>query len=137
MSNGSDGVFTATISLVGLALVVILAFVSLAAAGVLGVGFLIYTGIKLYENSEAVMERKERQRTHQLFEQVRRSTPQVPDVKEVAQHIYDTSLTNLPEPLADSILQAVMDIYNAETFVEPLQPPPLICHSIEGAKYRD
>lgn len=99
---------------------------------VIAVGAVLIGGVYYYFHSPAYLEKKAREHTHALYQEARaRYQPETP---------HDLALgivRALPEtPLAEAIGQAALEIIRSEG-IAAIPEPPLICHSVEGARYRD
>ena len=125
------------VGIVFLALLVLLAFFALWIAIPLAVLFVIYKIYHLYQNSDTVQERKAQEHTHDLYQRALGITSQVPSRDDFIAQVCQGLPENLPDDFIYAVMQASLDLYDAEEFLRPLQKPPPICNTIEGARYRD
>lgn len=132
--NDDTGQFV--ISIVGLAaLITLILFFFLSAAILLpfiALGFALFGGVYYYYHSPQYLEHKAREHTHALYQEaLKHYTAQDPHV--LAAEI----ISAIPEtPLALEIGRVAVEIIEQEN-IAAVPRPPLICNSIEGARYRD
>jgi len=115
----------------------VLGVITLSAAIVLAPFYWAYNIFMSFRNSEAIQEKKARKRTHALYEEAKNLTSAVPDKEPFVQIVYDRIPEDIPDDLDQALLYACIGLYNCEEFGTELPPPPLVCNSIEGARYRD
>lgn len=125
--------FQSTLGLVALVLLLLLSIVVtplfLGGAG-------IYIGVRLYLQSPARLERLARNETilmynHALAGAVRLSEAEI-----------DAALSrqwpvDMPEPLRIQLLEVGRSLFADEVLNPDVPPPPAVCNTIEGARYRD
>ena len=92
---------------------------------------------KLKIDSPAAKERKAREHTHQLYQEVKNSFRSIPEAEDFGIEIYKRIPDTLPEALEEQLVMRALDIYDAEAFESDIPKPPAVCNSLEGAKYRD
>lgn len=128
----NDGIFgIAGLAIVGTIIVFTFVFSALALPFI-GVGAVLLGGVYAYYHSPAYRERKAREHTHTLYEEAR-ARYRAEDPCELAASIVE----ELPEtPLAYDIGQAILAIIEEE-HLAAIPEPPLVCDSLEGARYRD
>jgi len=120
-----------------LAAVVLLFYSFLFALPVIGVGVAGWLAYKWRHNSASALERKAREHTQALYREALAMTPRIPDREEWELQILRRLPGDLPNGIIDAMLQAALDLYDLERFDSQLPPPPLVCNSVEGARYRD
>lgn len=125
---------------VPVAILVIAIFAGFYILILVAVGGAFWLAWKLYQNYEhspARQEERARSEAQQLYEAVRaRERPPLDKItfgKGVARHIR----TNVPDVVFEAAIEAALEIYDAEDMRGDIPPPPPICNSIEGARYRD
>ena len=126
---------------------VILAFAGLAiehfpvALALCGLALLWFC-FAAWKNSDAQKEKRARRRTHALYKAVLKSHGLDPSVDQEehrlnwVKNIY-RALPDVAEPVMDELIHAAAALYDEEEFFEPVSPPPAVCNSLQGAKYRD
>lgn len=122
--------------IVGLAVVgtiIVFTFVfSALALPFIGVGAVLLGGVYYYFHSPAYREKKAREHTHALYEEAR-AKYRAAEPEELAASIVE----ELPEtPLAYEFGEAILAIIEEE-HLAAIPEPPLVCDSLEGARYRD
>ncbi len=133
----ADDAIGIIVSFALLTLAIILAFFILWIAIPLGVIAAIYCGYVLYQQSPAVKERKAKKHTHDLYNVATQHGSVVPDKMEFGRRVYKLMPEGLPDNVENDMLAAALTLYDAELFAVEIPPPPAICNSIEGARYRD
>jgi hypothetical protein len=101
------------------------------------VAALIFVTYKIVVNSNMLKEYKARRHTQELYERACSVTSSIPDREDFVDEIHNRLPTDLPEPVVDALLSAARHLYDLERFDSQIPPPPAICNSIEGARYRD
>lgn len=99
--------------------------VPVVAASIIG-----YGAYRRWRSSPKVREREAREHTLTLYEQARHRTGMV-----------KTDLTslvrNVPSHYREPVLICALELLKDDYVGDDLPPPPAICNSIEGARYRD
>ena len=110
-------------------------FVLISAAFVLpfiGVGAVLWGGVYYYYHSPAYLEKKAREHTQGLYRDAL-ARYQSQDAQLLAADMVE----RIPEtPLAYEIAMVAIEIVKKEG-IAAIPEPPLVCNSIEGARYRD
>jgi hypothetical protein len=137
-SSSESDVFGAALNIIALGLILLIAFVAFWLAVVLGILFLAFKIYQISQNTNQALERKAREQTQALYEQIKALAPTVMNPEEFADTIFDRLPDIDDTALRGAMLDGLLWFYETEDFgrYEPL-PPPAICHSIEGAEYRD
>jgi hypothetical protein len=120
----------------GMVLLIIFSLFWLAIpVGIIVACFVLY---RIYQNSDEVQERKARALTYQLFEDTKALRPAIPTQEEFTQKVNNAFSGLKSTSLREALIEATLAIYEQEGFdvASPL-PPPTVCRSIEGARYRD
>lgn len=134
MARGNDTVAESLLFLsIALALILLLAMV---LTPVLLVAVPAYVGFRLYRDSPTRLERLARKETMVLYEHARAGQAQLTD------HEIDAALArhwppDTPEPLRIQLLQIGRAILDDEGLLPDIPPPPVLCNTVEGARYRD
>lgn len=133
-----DDVGTAFFGLVGLAVLVLGLITAFWLAIPVAAILCIYAGYRMYQNSDAVQERKARELTEALYAKTKTLAPKIPDKEDFARQVYRTLPSVVSESLNDALIAATLDLYDLEGFERHgPNPPPSVCNSIEAARYRD
>ena len=135
--SSSNDLAEGVVSLTVLALIILLAFFFFWFALVIGALFLVYAVFRLYQNSAAVKERKAREHIFALYEQARAIQSAALTTPEFLKKIADNLPSNLPDDILKVALETARELYEAEGFGTELEKPPIVCDSIEGARYQD
>ena len=136
MSSPDADVEGAVLFVVGCFGLALLTVSLLFALPVIVVGFGGWALYRWRTSSPAVLERREREHIESLYNEARRITPDTLSKQEFGTHVYE-ALSPLPDALENAFIAVALDLYDAEEFAEPLQKPPPICNSMEGARYKD
>jgi hypothetical protein len=133
----SDKDFSAVFGIVIAAAVIALAtyaFVfAIPLALAIGAGYAIHWS---KNKSPAAQERKAREHTQQLYQSAKALTPNARDPDAFAHEV----LSRLPathEAIRLALGTTAASLYEKEYPAGALPPPPPVCNSIEGARYRD
>jgi hypothetical protein len=98
----------------------------------------VYAGHRIYQNSDAVQERKAHELTHRLYSETKALAPQIPEKEDFATQVCDAMPVIASASLENVLIVASMEIYEFEGFERHgPNPPPTVCNSIEAARYRD
>jgi len=89
-----------------------------------------------YQHSDAVLERKARERTHALYEEAK-SRHKPLDKVEFGKGFARLLREDVPEPVLDAAIEAGLDMYDVEGWGADIAAPPPQANSMEGARYRD
>lgn len=117
------------------AVAIFAAFVAIPLFIVL-LGYFAYRVYDYHQNSPAVLERKARERTHALYlEAHARMTPA--DKVKFGKGVVALLRSDIPEPVLDAAIVASLDMFDVEGWGANIPDPPVVCNSIEGARYRD
>jgi hypothetical protein len=116
-------------------LVVTLAVLAFVALPFALVGVAIAIAALAYFRSGSYREKKAREHTHQLFAAAKARFGEALDEESFLDGIRRL-LPDLPDEVRTEFLTVALILYDREGFAE-LRPPPEICNSIEGARYRD
>lgn len=126
ISAGVAGAFAFAIIFVGIFLIIPLTVVVIIFGG-----WWLYDR---YQHSDAVMERKARERTHELYEKALAHQP--PDKIEFGKGFAEDLLDG-PDDVVSAAIEAGLDMFDVEGWGFGVPPPPAVANSIEGARYRD
>jgi len=94
----------------------------------------IFAGTYYYYHSPSYKEQQARQHTHELYDRVKDRFGNTLSQEDFLARVYRA--LNLPDAVRHEFLGAALAIYEEEGFAD-LRPPPAICNSVEGARYRD
>lgn len=87
--------------------------------------------------SPAALERKAKEHTQMLYEAAVARGRDLPDDDAFLDGVLETLPADLPDDLRWAVLMATKSLYDAELFHVDIPPPPAVCNSLEGARYRD
>ena len=128
----------AFLSLTALGLLLLLVFSLFWLAIPVGLVLCCFFAYCMYQNSDAVQERKARELTHQLYRDTKRLAPKIPDKVAFGTEVYSRFPHVASLSLDDALIAATLDLFDREDFdTGGPHPPPSVCNSIEGARYRD
>ncbi|MFV0410747.1 MAG: type IV secretory system conjugative DNA transfer family protein [Paracoccus sp. (in: a-proteobacteria)] len=99
-------------------------------------GVVGYVSFRLYRDSPARRERLARKETEILYRHAiaGAGVPSEADIDTALRHHWPAGT---PEPLRTDLLAIGREIFAAEDLSPDVPPPPAICNSVEGARYRD
>lgn len=138
MSSGFDEGINEGIALIVTAAGIALLFVSVFfAIPVIAAGFGGWCYYRWQFKSPAALERQAKEHTRELYQAAINQNRNVPDKIDWGKGIYRAMPSNIPEDLADLMLESALTLYDVENFDVEIPPPPTVCNSIEGARYRD
>lgn len=130
---------------------VFLNLVYLGLFGTVAIGLLVFSAFLLpfflvgggiafsawrYYHSPKYLEQKAKEHTHRLYQLAQAKFGRSYTKEEFGSAVYKRMHKGTPEDLDDELLSIALTLYDEEHF-NALLPPPDICNSIEGAKYRD
>lgn len=136
MSSSDADVRGAVLLVIGCAGLTLLTISFVFALPVMIIGFGGWAFYRWYTNHPSVCERREREHLHSLYREAKRTTPTMLSKEEFGGELY-RDVPQLPDALETVLLRVALDLYDAEEFAEPVRPPPPICNSMEGARYKD
>ena len=96
----------------------------------------IYVATRLYLESPRRKERIARQHTIELYEMATRSLIGSQSF-DLERHLGQYLADDIPETVRRQLIAIGVDIFAAEGLTVDIPPPPPICNSLEGARYRD
>lgn len=98
----------------------------------------VFIGSAIYKHYHSPQKQEERvaEQTRLLYMKAKAHFDPVLDKHDFGGAVYERTPSILPDKLADNLLVMALELYDLESFNE-LPPPPAICNSIEGARYRD
>lgn len=93
-------------------------------------------GIRLYRQSPARLERLAREETETLYRHAQAGQAQLSDA-EIEDALMRHWPPDTPEPLRVQLAQIGRAILDDEGLTPEIPPPPALCNTVEGARYRD
>lgn len=134
-ADGAVGIVIAAIACVTLVLVAVIGLVALP----IGIGaFITYKLYLVYYYSDSYQEKRAREHTCDLYRSAQRTSDALPNEAEFVDGVLSRlRLEHVPTNLRHDLIDATRAFYKAERFRSEIPPPPAVCNSIEGAKYRD
>jgi len=99
-------------------------------------GIVAYVGYRLYTESPARLERIARQETETLYNHALAGTVQLSDA-EIDAALGQHWPVDLPASLRIQLLDVGRAIFEQEGLMPDVPPPPALCNTVEGARYRD
>ncbi|MFC3615619.1 type IV secretory system conjugative DNA transfer family protein [Lutimaribacter marinistellae] len=133
----SRGVFEETAGLflvfaiVGTLLLIAIFITPIAIAGIVA-----YVGYRLYTESPARLERLAREETETLYRHALAGTVELSDV-EIDDALSRHWPPDLPGALRVQLLDVGRRLFEQEGLSPEVPPPPALCNTVEGARYRD
>ena len=124
----------------GLVISVIIVGVLLMAALMITPVFLLgaggYVGIRLYLESPARAERLAKEETMRLYQHAMSGRVGLSD-HEIGQALSASWPASTPDPLRIQLLDVGRALFKAEGLSPDIPPPPVLCNTVEGGRYRD
>ncbi|MCE8540137.1 ATP-binding protein [Ruegeria pomeroyi] len=99
-------------------------------------GIVAYVGYRLYSESPARLERIARAETEKLYAHALAGTVELTDV-EIDDALSRHWPPDLPKSLRLQLLDVGRRLFEQEGLSPEVPPPPALCNSVEGARYRD
>jgi len=99
-------------------------------------GAALYVGIRLYRESPQRLERLARKETMLLYEHALAGTVRLSD-DEIHTALAHHWPTDLPEALKIQLLEIGVALFEQEGMLPEIPPPPALCNTVGGARYRD
>lgn len=138
MSGRNDDTAGFVVAIIGLAAIITAVIIFMMTAAILlpliAAGTALFGGAYYYFHSPAYLEKKAREHTLALYHSAR-AQYQSGSPEELALQLVD-SLPEAPATLIQAIGIAAWEIVEQDG-VAVLPEPPVICNSVEGARYRD
>ncbi|MDU8913929.1 type IV secretory system conjugative DNA transfer family protein [Aestuariicoccus sp. MJ-SS9] len=134
MARGNDTIADSLLFLsIALALVILLAMI---LTPIMLIAVPAYVGFRLYRESPARLERLAREETELLYRHALAGQAKLTDAE------VDAALSNFwppdtPEPLSLQLLEVGRALLDDEGLLPEIPPPPALCNTVEGARYRD
>jgi len=122
------------------AIMVALLYFAVAAVFAIPVALVCWGGWLAYKwqtNNPTALEKKAKVHTRELYLAAKEQFGEPLSKEEFGQLVYRKTDHNLPDELADNLIEAALDLYDWEELEEGLPSPPAVCNSLEGARYRD
>ena len=134
MSNGPieefGGLFL-VFAIVGTLLMITVFVTPIAIAGIVG-----YVGYRLYTENPARLERLARAETETLYNHALAGSVQLTD-EEINAALGQHWPADLPATLRVQLLDVGRAVFEQEGLTPDVPPPPALCNTVEGARYRD
>ena len=111
-------------------------FIAFVVTPIALVGIPSYVIFRLYRESPRRLERLAREETEALCRHALAGTVQLSD-EEVDAALARHWPPDVPEPLKLQLLEVGRALFVEEGLMPEIPPPPALCNSIEGARYRD
>ncbi|SLN12607.1 AAA-like domain protein [Roseovarius gaetbuli] len=124
-------------SLVGAAIIVtglLLAAVIITPLFLIGIA--AYVGFRLWHESPARAERLAHEETMRLYHHAQSGQVWLSEA-EIDQALSDRWPATTPEPLRVQLLEVGQALYADEGLSPDIPPPPTLCNTVEGGRYRD
>ena len=110
---------------------------TMVALPLIAVGFGGWIFYKWKFHSPAALEKQAQEHTHQLYNALVSQRREVPSDVDFGKAIVRALPESLHEELSDRMIEVILELYDAEGFEQDIPPPPAVCNSLEGARYRD
>lgn len=111
-------------------------FIAFVVTPIALVGIPGYIFFRLYRESPKRLERLAREETEALYRHALVGTVQLTD-EEIDTALARSWPPDVPEKLKLQLLEVGRAIFAEEGLMPEISPPPALCNSIEGARYRD
>ena len=109
--------------------------VSIVAAPIVGGVGLVIWGVYRYVNSPSQLEERAKAQAQELYKKALELLGTPMSKEEFGKAVYNR-LPHMNEAIVNELLYVVLSVYDIENFTV-VPPPPPVCNSIEGARYRD
>jgi hypothetical protein len=130
----TEGLVGTLLVLFGASVVIFLAIFATPFALVLGLGF---AGWYRWKNSPTRLEHQSYQHTLHLYEKVLAEASYKMDDDELERRLAYHLPGNTPPSVVTQLVEIGTAIFRSENIASEVPPPPAICNSIQGARYRD
>ena len=123
-------------SILGLFVIGLLLLLALIITPLFLIGMMVYVVFRLYRDSTARLERLARNETMLLYNHALAGQVTFTD-DEIENALGRTWPPETPEPVRIQLLEIGRALYADEGLSPEVPPPPAICNTVEGARYRD
>ncbi len=123
-------------SILGLIVIGLLLLLAMIITPLFLIGAVAYVIFRLYRDSSARMERLARNETLLLYSHALAGQVTFTD-GEIENALSRTWPPETPEPVRIQLLEIGRSLYADEGLSPEVPPPPAICNTVEGARYRD
>ena len=123
-------------SILGLIVIGLLLLLALIITPLFLIGVVVYVVFRLYRDSSARLERLARNETLLLYNHALAGQVTFTD-DEIENALSRTWPPETPEPVRIQLLEIGRALYADEGLSPEVPPPPAICNTVEGARYRD
>ena len=123
-------------SILGLIVIGLLLLLALIITPLFLIGVVVYVVFRLYRDSSARLERLARNETLLLYNHALSGQVTFTD-DEIENALSRTWPPETPEPVRIQLLEIGRALYADEGLSPEVPPPPAICNTVEGARYRD
>lgn len=100
------------------------------------IGVALYIGIRLYRESPKRLERLAKEETELLYRHARAGNVQLAD-EEIEDALSQHWSPDMPDALKVQLLEIGRALFANEGLMPGIPPPPALCNTVEGARYRD
>ncbi|WP_461425257.1 type IV secretory system conjugative DNA transfer family protein [Gymnodinialimonas sp.] len=100
------------------------------------IGVPVYIGFRLWRDSPARAEKIAREEADLLYQHALNGTVQISNA-EIERALTSHWPSNMPDVLRVQLLDLARAIYEAEGLSPNIPPPPALCNTLEGGRYRD
>jgi hypothetical protein len=123
-------------SILGLVVIALFLVLAVIVTPLFLIGAVIYVVFRLYRDSSARLERLARNETMLLYHHALAGQVTFSD-DELENALTRTWPPETPEPVRLQLLEIGRTLYADEGLSPEVPPPPAICNTVEGARYRD
>lgn len=123
-------------SQLGLMLLALMLLLAIIATPLLFLGVPLYVGIRMYLQSSGRLERLAQEETILLYQHARQGVVNLAD-DEVEDALTRHWPLDTPKSLREQLLRVGKGIFEGEGLSPDIPPPPVLCNTVEGARYRD
>lgn len=125
------GSYVGVLVILSLCIVLAIFVTPIALAGIGG-----YVAYRLYKESPRRAERLAAEETWTLYEHAKAGQVRLPE-DEIVDELGHALPSQIPSSLRSQLIEIGRAIFAAEGLTPEVPPPPALCNTIEGARYRD
>lgn len=120
------------------ALVIVATFLALAiiVTPFLILGAVLYIGVRMYRESPIRLERLAREETELLYRHALAGNVTLAE-DEIDRALSHHWSPDVPDALKIQLLEIGKELFHQEGLMPEIPPPPALCNTVEGARYRD
>lgn len=128
-----NSLFSSSAAMIIIAMLLALAFF---ITPILLIGAVVYVGMRMYWESPARLERLAQDETQLLYRHALAGSVRL-SVAEIEAALSHHWPSDVPHALKVELLRIGKELYGLEGLSQEIPPPPALCNTVEGARYRD